>query len=870
MSRTSQLFARVMLGSCLSVVSASGLVWGAVPVATSASSTGGVLKYETASGDTYLAIGLRAKEMSTASVARHHVVLMDTSASQFGEHRSHGFALLQAFLRGLPSDDRVSLLAVDVQAVRLTPEFVAPQSDAVRDALATLRKRVPLGATNFQRAIDAAIEVLPKETPATVLYIGDGISSVNLLSSQMVQQSLSAFREQHVPFSSYAVGPKRDLRLLGVMAQHTGGIVMSDPGRDEKSKANEADVAGQRLATAANVAVFYPERCEVSGAELSLASEQPLPLRTDRETIVLAKGSLTPETTIGMTGQLNGQTVSQNWRAADLKQETGTPFLAAAWKQASADGGLVPYAGRELLQTAWNEFDQRMEWLAAEGYRAVEQRRFHDAERLGQALQEVDPQNAQAKVLLTANQVVSKKPVLRIAKQDNAAQAPASEQPATDNLLNRDEFQKDVSSDRSLILDEETRIRVIGEKLKLEVSKAIQDARALSASEPLAAETLIKRASGQVKSTLDAPIDLRQQLSRQLQGVLADVRSQKEVAEQKQIALQVKVSVQEAERRLHEKSQLEDEKLESLIDRVRALMEDGARGNDVAFEEGESAAQAAVQMNPNSGVSAAARFNVEAAHQLNIAFRLRGMRAEKFLATLEQVEYSHVPFPDEPPVLFPPAEVWKSLSERRKQYASVDLHKSSPAERRIAASLSEQTEIGFTDSPLTDVVAFLSDYHNIPIIIDTEALNEEGIAPDQPVTRSLSGVTLRSALKIMLQPLALAYVIEDEVMKITTLTKEKDKLQTRVYPVGDLVIQLQPPQGGGGGQQGGGQQGGGQGGGGFGGGGQGGGGFGGGGAGFSIPVNWPPQKANAGANAGAFNNRQVEFESAKKKPSPKP
>lgn len=130
-----------------------------------------------------------------------------------------------------------------------------------------------------------------------------------------------------------------------------------------------------------------------------------------------------------------------------------------------------------------------------------------------------------------------------------------------------------------------------------------------------------------------------------------------------------------------------------------------------------------------------------------MAFRLRNLRAEKFLKTLEQVELSHVPFPDEPPVLFPAPEVWKALSERRKQYASVDLHKSSKAEDRIAAELDKQTDVDFQDQPLTDVVTFLADFHNIPIIIDNEALTEEGIAPDTPVTRTLTGVKLRSALE---------------------------------------------------------------------------------------------------------------------------
>ena len=79
------------------------------------------------------------------------------------------------------------------------------------------------------------------------------------------------------------------------------------------------------------------------------------------------------------------------------------------------------------------------------------------------------------------------------------------------------------------------------------------------------------------------------------------------------------------------------------------------------------------------------------------------------------------------------------------------------------------------DKALADVVVYLADFHNIPIIIDAEALEDEGIATDSPVTRTLTGVKLRSALKIILQPLDLGYVIEDDVMKITTAGLKENK-----------------------------------------------------------------------------------------------
>jgi hypothetical protein len=65
-----------------------------------------------------------------------------------------------------------------------------------------------------------------------------------------------------------------------------------------------------------------------------------------------------------------------------------------------------------------------------------------------------------------------------------------------------------------------------------------------------------------------------------------------------------------------------------------------------------------------------------------------------------------------------------------------------------------------------------------------------GIGPDVPVTRNLSGVSLRSALRLMLKDLELTYVIRDEVLLITTPEEAIAQLATRVYPVADLVLPI--------------------------------------------------------------------------------
>src|SRR5207248_6498552 len=73
---------------------------------------------------------------------------------------------------------------------------------------------------------------------------------------------------------------------------------------------------------------------------------------------------------------------------------------------------------------------------------------------------------------------------------------------------------------------------------------------------------------------------------------------------------------------------------------------------------------------------------------------------------------------------------------------------------------------------------------------------------DTPITKVLKGVTLKSALKLILHDLGLAYIVRDEVLLITSKEEADTYLVTKVYPVGDLVVPIVPPQSFGSGLQG--------------------------------------------------------------------
>ena len=92
-----------------------------------------------------------------------------------------------------------------------------------------------------------------------------------------------------------------------------------------------------------------------------------------------------------------------------------------------------------------------------------------------------------------------------------------------------------------------------------------------------------------------------------------------------------------------------------------------------------------------------------------------------------------------------------------------------------------------TDKPLDELLRDVGRRFGINTWIDKEALSSDGIATDTQVNLVLPDASLATGLNLILDPLLLTYVIEDEVLKITTRVKADEKMWTRVYPVLDLL-----------------------------------------------------------------------------------
>ena len=132
--------------------------------------------------------------------------------------------------------------------------------------------------------------------------------------------------------------------------------------------------------------------------------------------------------------------------------------------------------------------------------------------------------------------------------------------------------------------------------------------------------------------------------------------------------------------RLLELARREDELIATYIEQFNSRMDERR------FDLAEEIAGAAFEVNPRLEATVAAVVKGDIAHSYDQMMELRVIRQQAVLDTLYQVERALVPFPDEPPLVYPDPQVWQDLTNRRQKYAQVDFAQTGSANRRSSTS----------------------------------------------------------------------------------------------------------------------------------------------------------------------------------------
>ena len=169
--------------------------------------------------------------------------------------------------------------------------------------------------------------------------------------------------------------------------------------------------------------------------------------------------------------------------------------------------------------------------------------------------------------------------------------------------------------------------------------------------------------------------------------------------------------------------------------------------------------------------------------------KLKNDKEEAFweqLNDVEKVAFSNVG--DDHPIKF--GDNWKDLTLRRAGKYPVDNHIRSDAELQIEKSMGKRISLHEDQVPLNEVLQKIAALANFSIYIDDQGLEEDAVFTDTPVSINVESITVKSALNLLLERHDLAYMIQDEVLKITSRIRQQGDMVTRTYSVADLVVPI--------------------------------------------------------------------------------
>jgi hypothetical protein len=106
------------------------------------------------------------------------------------------------------------------------------------------------------------------------------------------------------------------------------------------------------------------------------------------------------------------------------------------------------------------------------------------------------------------------------------------------------------------------------------------------------------------------------------------------------------------------------------------------------------------------------------------------------------------------------------------------------AQGSIDKRLTQKTTLTGEAQPLNKLLQSLCDKHRLKLDIDKAGLIEEGLDPTFPVAGlQVDGVTLGSALKLILEPHELCYSVDKGTLRIETEMKARESLVPARYPL---------------------------------------------------------------------------------------
>jgi hypothetical protein len=780
-----------------------------------------VLTYKTAAGETLFALQVQPALPPAEARPRDYLVLIDTSASQAQGPLAIAQQLTEALVKNLGVSDRVAILTANIHCKDLTGGFKS--FDGTQAGLKALKDEYPSGATNLNEALKQSIKTFDANSDhqRVLLFMGDGLSLRDPLISDERNALARDMVEKEIAFFPVPLGPRLDPQTLHGLATGTGGAPV------RVLRGDRIEDTLQRLKDTVAAPILYPKDFTLKGEVAESFPGKVPPLRGDMPTLVV--GRLRGGDTIGysVTGTVAGreQTCQKDEKVPEPEMENF--YLATMLDQwrADKDAPALIRADRALAYASETGQLARAD-LVAQAEWALGEDKWDVAEKLFEQAQKLDPANSESSAGLDVVKQLRTGKINKEQLRDRFA-------PKADDMATR--IQKDgqgvkVSKERLLALaqagagdrkpdapvqgpqagpdilqDARQRQLVEDQRTTQIVDEAVRQSGRLLRTDPDAAHEQLKRTLDAVRNNPDLSERTRAALTGRLEMNLRSVDTQ---------GVLVKQDLQERMERLMRAEQnrvalaLQATAEEQIRERMRVfhnLM------NEAREEQAQAQAQAIREDLVNRGLPVppavtAAYFIGQTGHHLREEQELVRIRQDRFLATLLQVEKDSVPFPDEPPVAFPPAPVWREITKLRKErYESSGLGPDTPGHtKELRDLLSRPVKFsGFEADPkmtLQEALDHLADRYGLTFDVNEAAFKAEMVDDvlSKPVAEKaipkMSNVSLETVLRKILSRITtqsgITYLIRRDSIEITTGAYALAEKVIRVYPVADLVIPI--------------------------------------------------------------------------------
>lgn len=323
------------------------------------------------------------------------------------------------------------------------------------------------------------------------------------------------------------------------------------------------------------------------------------------------------------------------------------------------------------------------------------------------------------------------------------------------------------------------------DRLRSDTLNAIFKAERLRGTDPEGALSLIDQTMSKLEAAETPPeatANLMKQLNKTRSGLQAEIVRQQPNLENKKRNDEV---IAQMENSVATKVRIEQETAK-LIEEFNDLYK------QQRFAEAEVLTKKLKEMDPKSGAGEALFWKARFARRKNSNDKLQLDKEESFWKQLDDVEQGAiVNVDDHHPMDF--GDNWREISDRRKGRYRADNRKRGPEELKIEESLNKRISLHEDQVPLGDVIKKIQAIAEINIHLDTQGMEEEAATTNSLVTIDVDGIQVKSALNLILGRYNLAYMIDNEVLKITSRMRQQGELSVVVYSVADLVVPIPDP-----------------------------------------------------------------------------